>query len=726
MNDRLNRPARVREACAVIGGFVALTLAMTYPMVAHMRTALPNDLGDPLLNAWILAWDSDRMLHGLRGLWQAPVFYPYADTLAYSEHLLGIAVIFAPVQWLFGNLLLTYNVAFLFAYVLAGCGTYLLVKSLTGNRWAAWIAGIAFAFCPYRAAQIPHLQMLTSGWMPLGLWALHRYFAQGRRRALLGFSAAFLLQALSNGYSLYFFAVPVAVIVIDGLVRARARGRMAMELAAAFLVMAAVFMPVALAYNNVRQQVNLVRMPAEIQTFSADLNAYLRTTPMVLFWGDRLPRPRPEGELFAGATLMTLAVVALAIGWRRSDDTRSPATRRVVLLYAASGTLALILSLGSHPRVWGVPILSSGPYQWLLAVVPGLDGLRVPSRFAMVVFLALSVLAGIAVARVLPKCSRVVGSIVGVLLAGAILAEGYTGPIPYEPLAPRLNAADTDVYAWLAERPPGGVLELPVQGDEPTHSLLFMYRTLAHRHPIVNGFSGFTSPLFDFLKDPGVTDLTQMSDVVRGLRSIGVRYIVVHEALYRNRNDGRVTAAKLRGLSEQTQDVHAAGLTTAIQLQPASPLRWNSKFLREIPPTAFVATASDQQERLPLAFDGNVNTRWFNGERQSGDEWLAFRFDRPLTVARLTFEISPRSMADYARGLRVESSTDGTNFDTVLFEDVTLPALLSGIARRVNPVPLEIDLIPNVSRALRVRQTGQTGTLYWSVDELKLWTPDAR
>jgi uncharacterized membrane protein len=220
MNDRLNRPARLREACAVIGGFVALTLAMTYPVVTHMTTALPNDLGDPLLNAWILAWDSDRMLHGLRGLWQAPVFYPYADTLAYSEHLLGIAVIFAPVQWLFGNFLLTYNVAFLFAYVLAGCGTYLLVKSLTGNRWAAWIAGIAFAFCPYRAAQIPHLQMLTSGWMPLGLWALHRYFAQGSRRALLGFSAAFLLQALSNGYSLYFFAVPVAVIVVDEAVLA--------------------------------------------------------------------------------------------------------------------------------------------------------------------------------------------------------------------------------------------------------------------------------------------------------------------------------------------------------------------------------------------------------------------------------------------------------------------------------------------------------------------------
>ena len=156
--DRLHlRSERVREVSAVVGGFLALTLVMTYPIVRHLGTALPNDLGDPLLNAWILAWDADRLLHGWRGLWQAPLFFPYSNTLAYSEHLLGIAVIFAPVQWLFGNMVLTYNVAFLFSYVLAGCGTYLLVKSLTGNCWAATIAGIAFAFCPYRAAQLPHL-----------------------------------------------------------------------------------------------------------------------------------------------------------------------------------------------------------------------------------------------------------------------------------------------------------------------------------------------------------------------------------------------------------------------------------------------------------------------------------------------------------------------------------------------------------------------------------------
>ena len=56
-----------------------------------------------------------------------------------------------------------YNFAFLLSYVLAGSGMYLLAKSLTGSRSAAVLAGVAFAFAPYRVAQAPHLQVLNVG-----------------------------------------------------------------------------------------------------------------------------------------------------------------------------------------------------------------------------------------------------------------------------------------------------------------------------------------------------------------------------------------------------------------------------------------------------------------------------------------------------------------------------------------------------------------------------------
>ena len=81
---------------------------------------------------------------------------------------------------------------------------YLLASALTGSRLAAAVAGLLFMFVPFRAQESGHLQSLMYGWMPIGLWALHRYFATGRRVALAGFAVAFLLAGLSNGHFFYF------------------------------------------------------------------------------------------------------------------------------------------------------------------------------------------------------------------------------------------------------------------------------------------------------------------------------------------------------------------------------------------------------------------------------------------------------------------------------------------------------------------------------------------
>src|SRR5262245_58306762 len=72
---------RAREFLLVIATFTLLALAATMPLATHMRRALPSDLLDTLLNAWIIGWDSDRLRHGLAGVWNAPIFYPYANTL---------------------------------------------------------------------------------------------------------------------------------------------------------------------------------------------------------------------------------------------------------------------------------------------------------------------------------------------------------------------------------------------------------------------------------------------------------------------------------------------------------------------------------------------------------------------------------------------------------------------------------------------------------------------
>ena len=173
--------AKASEAALVVLAFACLTLMATFPLVLHLGRALPGDLGDPLFTSWVLGWDADRLRHGLHGFWDAPILFPSVHTIAFSEHLLGIAIFVAPIIWLTGNPILGYDVAFLLTYVIAGSGMYLLARELTGRRDAAFLAGLVFAFSPMRALHVSHLQVLAWGWMPIALWGLHRFLATPTR-----------------------------------------------------------------------------------------------------------------------------------------------------------------------------------------------------------------------------------------------------------------------------------------------------------------------------------------------------------------------------------------------------------------------------------------------------------------------------------------------------------------------------------------------------------------
>ena len=72
-------------------------LALAGAGAPHLA-AFPHDLGDPVLNTWILWWNTQAVPFTERW-WSAPIFYPVPGALALSEHLFGIAVFTAPLQF---------------------------------------------------------------------------------------------------------------------------------------------------------------------------------------------------------------------------------------------------------------------------------------------------------------------------------------------------------------------------------------------------------------------------------------------------------------------------------------------------------------------------------------------------------------------------------------------------------------------------------------------------
>lgn len=564
--------APAREGLVVVSGFAAAAVVATWPLVRHFGDSLPDNLGDPLLNAWILAWDADRLLHGLRGLWDAPIFHPYPNTLAWSEHLLGIAIFTAPVQWLTGNPLAAHNAAFLGSFVLAGSGMYLLATHLTGNRTAGLIGGVAFAFLPERANAIAHIQTLMYGWMPVALWGAHRYFRTGRRTPLAVFALAFLLLGLSNGYYFYFFAPAVVMVAgVELLVHVRSRPRILADLTVTLAAMLVVITPVVVAYLDARGEQDLIRTRSEMITFSLDARFYLNG-PQNTVWNGRLTGGGTAYGSFPGFVLLSLAALGLGTAGKRTNgrhDRASSPPLRIAATYAAVGIAGFVLSLGPVPHANGTVLMNSGPYDWLLGIVPGMDGLRVPARAAILVFLSLTVLAALGVRWLTERLSRVGAVTLCLVAACGLMAEGChpVSMVAFE-TPPGIRAA----YRWLRERPPGAVLELPYHGQSLEHEIVqtvrYMHGTLEHGHPLVNGYSGYFSPLHRTLVGDELYRYGNYRDLLRTLRAVDVRYLLVHEDRFASAIHARGTLNAVLGQEDQLLDVRRIEETHVIELTP--------------------------------------------------------------------------------------------------------------------------------------------------------------
>src|SRR5262249_22322337 len=195
-------------AVAAAAFYVATTVALTWPLASGLTRHIAGDFGDPLFTSWVIAWDAT---HLGRGWWNANIFAPRPLALAYSEHFLPQALQALPIYAATGNPILCYNLLFLSTFVLCALGMFLFARELTGNHQAALIAGLAFAFTPYRTASISILQVLRAAWMPFVLYGVRRYVGTRRLPPLAGAAAAWIVQSLSCGYYLFFFS-PVVVV----------------------------------------------------------------------------------------------------------------------------------------------------------------------------------------------------------------------------------------------------------------------------------------------------------------------------------------------------------------------------------------------------------------------------------------------------------------------------------------------------------------------------------
>ncbi|BCS32701.1 hypothetical protein TBR22_A19230 [Luteitalea sp. TBR-22] len=473
-----------------------LAIAMTWPMAGKFDRAARLNFGDGEWSVWNVTWVAHALTTAPGSLFQANIFHPDRDTLAYSEANVVTGLLGAPFHLATGgNPYATHNGAILTALVLAFVFAWGFAETLGASSAMAAAFAVAFTYCPYLFARTAHIQLMMTFGLPLALQAFHRLVARpsAGRGAWLGVTLA--IQALACAYFGIFAGLTVGLGTLyfaatRGLWRSRGYW---VAIALGAVVSLALVGPFFLPYIRVQKELGFTRLLEDAAMYSADWQAWLASSAWAHRW--MLPWLGHWNEvLFPGFLLTALGLAGLVFGLRKpfvavdvhvdgpapTPHTPSPLDapyrRETTIFYGMVGTIAFWASFG--PKAYLYTALYYG--------IPIFTFLRAPGRFGILVSLALGVLALVALRTWTERRPARTQLMAGSLVALLFTAEYATAPIRLEDAAPAPEA-----HRRLATLPPGAVVELPfwyIRTDFPRHSRYMLLSTY-HWHPLVNGYS---------------------------------------------------------------------------------------------------------------------------------------------------------------------------------------------------------------------------------------------
>ena len=536
----------------VIALYSVLTILFTYPAI-FISNAVPG-LGDVYFYLWDVWWFKKALLSLSSPYWTPYLFHPEGLSLAFSTITPLNGIFSVPIQFIF-SVSETYTVLWLFSFLAAGYGTYLLVNYLTNDSSASFIAGIIFMFSPYHFAHaLGHLSLISIGWIPLYILFLLKTLRENNNKNVILASLFLIFVGLSDTTYLFYVVSFTVLILAYFFISEREillRKQVIKRLFGVALISGIVIFPSLFPLlNEFRTSTFDYFGFSGIVIYSSDLLAFLLPSQLHPLLGkfvetlyQNITGGIAEYTIFPGYTVIFLVLFAII-----------KIKTKEIRFWALSAGGFIVLSLGPVLHLNGIvtgiidgeKVAIALPYA-LITKIPLISIARVPVRWDVMIMLSFSVLAGYGMANIFSRfrgmyltdkiCRPSVNMVLCVILSSLILFEFLAVPFPMTDLS-------IPYFYNTIKEDPGDVAVLEIPGF--VHPEYMYYQTF-HEKKLVTGYAHIPDQNLKFIQNnPAIKNLLmfnqdpakpiseqrdiidQDTQIISILNYYSIKYVVIH------------------------------------------------------------------------------------------------------------------------------------------------------------------------------------------------------
>ena len=480
---------------------LVLTVFFTFPLLTRLSTHLTSRQ-DGILISWLIDWGSQSLItkdHN-QNFFNPPFFYPYQNTIGYSDLFIPTAILNIPIKFItqkvirseltnnlsqLNAIIINHNLHLFLGSIFTFWGQYLLGLYLFKSKKIATLSGIIFAFSYMHLDFMVHLHTFLVAGIPFYFLFLFKFIETKKQIYIFLASLAILYQLLNSPMSGFFLIIMSLIALINKNIRDtlwKNRRKIYPYLLGSILLVGFFFLP----YFNIGRQFNYTRTIRDTAHSAFSINKFF--TPEILFYLSLL------------STLVVLRI-------KKSNLLKIISIKKEKLpkyfwLFASFTILGGVLMLGpvlkfndQTIKIFNLPIPL--PYLFFYYIFPGFKAFRASSRWIIIFAFGLSITLGYLLDNIKIKKSYINKDTFINLLTISILTLLLITQVP------KLKTFKIDtnlppIYQVIKKRPETVLAEFPTyvwsQYDQYyRESDRLLYQSY-HNKNLYNGFSGFTPP----------------------------------------------------------------------------------------------------------------------------------------------------------------------------------------------------------------------------------------